>query len=127
MGKQETELGWKYAYHFFYTFPLPFPWHIKLVHDYEAHKLDQVSFNIPRGAGGREQYLEPWTFTSSDRRFEMAFQPILDRKALTSLGILMSDQHQVFGNAAGIARLDDGSAIELRHFLGFAEKVRNKW
>lgn len=51
LGKQEIELGWKYAYHFFYTFPLPFPWHIKLVHDYEAHKLDQVF-----SADGRKKY-----------------------------------------------------------------------
>jgi hypothetical protein len=51
LGKQEIELGWKYAYHFFYTFPLPFPWHIKLVHDYETHKLDTVF-----SADGRKRY-----------------------------------------------------------------------
>lgn len=53
--------------------------------------------------------------------------PIIDRKALTSLGVLMSDQHQVFGYFNGSAVLDDGTVIVLKDFLGFAEKVRNKW
>lgn len=41
-NKEKTNLAWKYAYHFFYTFPLPFPWHIKLWQDYEEHKISQV-------------------------------------------------------------------------------------
>jgi hypothetical protein len=40
--KEKINLAWKYAYHFFYTFPLPFPWHIKLWQDYEDHKISQV-------------------------------------------------------------------------------------
>jgi len=98
-----------------------------LFYDGTAHKLDRVVFNIPRKADGKDDYLSPWTFTSSDGRFEMDFQPILDRSALTSLGILMSDQHQVFGYFSGRAMLDDGTSLTLDHFLGFAEKVRNKW
>lgn len=53
--------------------------------------------------------------------------PILDRSAYTSYGFLMSDQHQVFGYFDGKAVLDDGEVIEIKHLLGFAEKVRNKW
>ena len=69
----------------------------------------------------------PWSFTSSDGRFEAGFTPILDRKALTTLGIIQSNQHQVFGYFDGTATLDDGQVIQLNHFLGFAEKVHNKW
>lgn len=61
------------------------------------------------------------------RKFEADFMPILDRSAYTSYGFLMSDQHQVFGNFDGKAVLDDGEVIEIKHLLGFAEKVRNKW
>lgn len=92
-----------------------------------AHKLDEVFFNIPHAVNGLDDYLRPWTFTSSDGRFEMDFQPILDRLALTSLGVLKSDQHQVFGYFNGKAVLNDGEVIRLDHFLGFAEKVHNKW
>ncbi len=42
LSKEKIALAWKYAYHFFYTFPLPFPWHIKVWQDYENHKLSQV-------------------------------------------------------------------------------------
>ncbi len=42
LDKEKIQLAWKYAYHFFYTFPLPFPWHIKVWQDYETHKLTQV-------------------------------------------------------------------------------------
>jgi len=92
-----------------------------------AHKLEQVSFNIPKLSNGKDDYMNPWTFTSSDGRFEMEFTPIIDREVYTSLGIILSDQHQVFGYLDGKAILDDGKEIILNKFLGFAEKVRNKW
>ncbi len=91
-----------------------------------AHKLDRLTFNIPL-KDGKEDYLSPWTFTSSDGRFETAFTPILDRAADTNVGPLLSDQHQVFGYMDGLITLDDGSKITLDHFLCFAEKVHNKW
>lgn len=98
-----------------------------IFYDGIASKLEAVSFNIPQTAQRCDDYLKPWTFTSSDKRFEMDFIPILDRAAKTSLGVLCSDQHQVFGRFTGKAVLDDGTEIVLKDFLGFAEKVRNKW
>ncbi|MEA4915541.1 MAG: DUF2804 domain-containing protein [Christensenella sp.] len=91
-----------------------------------AQKLDRLTFNIPL-KDGKEDYLSPWTFTSSDGRFKTAFTPILDRAADTNVGPLLSDQHQVFGYMDGTITLDDGSKIQLNHFLCFAEKVHNKW
>ncbi len=91
-----------------------------------AHKLERLTFNIPQ-TDGKEDYLSPWTFSSSDGRFETSFTPILDRAACTAVGPLLSDQHQVFGYMDGTLVLDDGSKISLNHFLCFAEKVHNKW
>jgi hypothetical protein len=93
----------------------------------QAHKLDSVEFRIPVDQDGRDDFLKPWRFTSTDGRFEAEFRPILDRAALTSLGVLSSDQHQVFGFYNGTVVLDDGRTLHLRDFLGFAEKVCNKW
>ena len=76
---------------------------------------------------GKEDYLKPWTFTSSDSRFEMDFMPIIDRASCTDVKLIKSDQHQVFGYFTGKAILDDGTVIEIKDFLGFAEKVENKW
>ena len=91
------------------------------------HKLEDISFNIPVNKKGKKEYTKPWTFTSSDKRFEMEFVPILDRAALTSLGVLCSDQHQVFGKFSGKIILDSGKEIIIKDFLGFAEDVFNKW
>lgn len=92
-----------------------------------GHKLGNVSFNIPRDRRGREKYMEPWSFTSNDGRFEMEFAPVLDRSSRTSAIVIESDQHQVFGRFTGRAVLDDGKTIEVKDFFGFAEKVKNKW
>ena len=97
-----------------------------LFYDGKAHKLSQVTFNIPQ-KDGKDDFMSPWTFTSDDGRFEMDFKPIIDRAANTDFIILGSNQHQVFGNFTGKAVLDDGKVIEVKDFLGFAEKVSNKW
>jgi len=91
-----------------------------------AHKLDRLTFNIPQ-KDGKDDFMSPWTFTSSDGRFETAFTPVLDRAAYANVGPLLSDQHQVFGHMDGTLILDDGSKIQLKHFMAFAEKVHNKW
>ncbi|MCM1286364.1 MAG: DUF2804 domain-containing protein [Bacteroides sp.] len=93
-----------------------------IFYDGVAHKFDDVAFNIS------ENYTDPWTFTSSDGRFEMDFIPIIDRNDYTSaLNIIVTDQHQVFGRMTGKAVLDDGRVIEIKDFLCFAEKVHNKY
>ena len=97
-----------------------------IFYDGKAHKIDEVTFNIPKD-GDKYDYMSPWTFTSNDGRFEMDFIPILDRKDNSSIGIISSKQHQVFGKFTGKAVLDDGKVIEIRDFLGFAERVENKW
>ena len=92
----------------------------------KAHKLSQVTFNIPM-KNGTEDYMSPWTFTSDDGRFEMDFAPYLDRASKTDVKIICSDQHQVFGLFTGRAVLDDGTEIKVKDLPGFAEKVMNKW
>ena len=93
-----------------------------LFYDGKAHKLDEVTFHIPE-----DDFLKPWKFSSSDGRFEMDFQPIMDRCALTDVKVIISDQHQVFGKMSGTAILDDGTKLELKDVVCFAEKVRNKY
>ncbi len=92
----------------------------------KAHKLSQVTFEIPM-KDGKEDYLKPWKFTSDDARFEMEFEPVIDRASCTDFKVLKSDQHQVFGRFSGTAVLDDGTSLVVRDLMGFAEKVENKW
>lgn len=93
-----------------------------LFYDGNCHKLDDVTFHIPK-----DDYMKPWTFSSSDGRFEMDFVPVLDRAAHTAALIIETDQHQVFGRMSGKAILDDGKIIELKDVLCFAEDVHNRY
>ncbi|MFX1579289.1 MAG: DUF2804 domain-containing protein [Promethearchaeota archaeon] len=88
----------------------------------KAHKLDEVTFHMDVN-----DYMKPWKFTSNDGRFEMDFEPILDRYGKFNLLIIKSVQHQVFGRYSGIAILDDGTELKVDRFLGFAEDVYNRW
>lgn len=92
-----------------------------IFYDGVAHKFDDIVFNIS------ENFTDKWTFVSSDGRFDMEFEPIIDRNDFTSAVIIVTDQHQVFGKMSGKAVLDDGTVIELKDFLCFAEKVHNKY
>ncbi len=93
-----------------------------LFYEGRAHKLDDVAFHIPEG-----DYMKPWTFSSSDGRFEMDFVPVLDRAAKTAAVIIETDQHQVFGRMSGKAVLDDGTVIEVKDMMCFAEDVHNRY
>lgn len=95
--------------------------------DGKAHKLDDVTFGIPLDEDGREEYMKPWKFTSSDGRFEMDFVPVLDRAAHLNACIVESDQHQVFGKMSGKVVLDDGTELEIKDCMCFAEKVHNRY
>ena len=97
-----------------------------LFYDGTLHKLSRVTFEIPQ-KDGKFDYLAPWKFTSDDNRFYMDFTPVLDRSACMNVGVLKSDQHQVFGHFTGRVTLDDGTVLPVRDFFGFAERVENKW
>lgn len=93
-----------------------------LFYDGKCHKLDDVEFHIPK-----DSYMKPWTFTSSDGRFEMDFVPVLDRAARTAAVVIESDQHQVFGRMSGRAVLDDGTVLDVKDLMCFAEEVHNRY
>ncbi len=93
-----------------------------LFYDGVGHKLDDVTFHIPG-----DSYTKPWTFSSSDGRFEMDFVPVLDRAARTNALFIETDQHQVFGRMSGKAVLDDGTVLEIKDLMCFAEDVHNRY
>ena len=93
-----------------------------LFYDGKVHKLEDVPFHLPEVG-----YLDPWRFTSSDGRFDMVFVPIMDRAANLDYKVIVSDQHQVFGRMSGEAVLDDGTKIQIKDVLCFAEKVHNRY
>lgn len=87
-----------------------------------AHKLEDVIFHFDE-----KDYLKPWRFSSNNQRLEMHFIPAVDRKAKMHLGIIKTDQHQVFGYFSGKAVLNDGKELIFHQLPGFAEDVLNWW
>ena len=91
-----------------------------------AHKLGDVTFNIPK-SGRHFDYEKPWTITDDRGRLTLDFEPIIDRAAKMNALLISTDQHQVFGRFGGRAVLDDGRALEIKGLTGFAERVKNKY
>ncbi len=98
-----------------------------LFYDGIASKLTDVDFIIPKNKNNEYEYMKPWIITSSDKRIEMEFMPIFDRNVNLSALILSTEQHQVFGKFTGKAVLDRGMVLEVKDYMGFAERVENKW
>lgn len=97
-----------------------------IFHNGKAHKLDEVFFYLPQ-KDGKDDYMAPWRFTSSDGRLEMDFEPVYDNQNITDIGIICMSGHQVYGKFSGKAVLDDGTVLELQERMGFVEKYHNKW
>ena len=90
------------------------------------YKLNDVTFEIPVDNDGKDDYLKPWRFTSSDGAIDLYFNPVHDRYANMNLIVLKSLQHQVFGLFSGTFKAGN-KVFEIKDFPGFAEKVTNKW
>ncbi len=95
--------------------------------DGKSVKLEDVRFNIPGDGTGNVEYMKNWTFTSSDGRVELDFEPLIDRYEPFDLKLFCMIPHQVFGYFSGKCIADGGEEIVLDRVLGFAEKVHNKW
>lgn len=76
---------------------------------------------------GNFNYMDPWTISSSDSRFEGIFEPILDRNAKIDMKVIVSDQHQVFGHLTGTAVLDNGTELKMRDVIAAIEVVHNRY
>ena len=98
-----------------------------LFHDGKSHKIEDVDFGIPGDRDGAPRYMDEWHFTSSDKRLDLTFKPLVDRYAPFDLKIMCMVPHQVFGYFSGECVLDGGKTIKLNKVLGFAEKVHNRW
>ena len=86
------------------------------------HKLDKVEFGYTSG-----DYMQPWHFTDNEGRLDLVFTPFKDRTATTNLVIITSEVHQMFGRYNGHVILDDGTKLEIKNLLGFAEEHHAKW
>ena len=95
-------------------------------YDNLSYKLEDVLFNIPTDDKGKDDYMSPWTFTSSSGDIYLEFKPVLNRHDDTNVLIIRSKQNQVFGLFSGYF-IVNGEKKEFQNLMGFAEKVYNRW
>lgn len=93
-----------------------------LVLDGHVHKLDVVKFDYQPG-----NYMYPWKFSDSQGRLSLEFTPFKDRTAVTNLGIIYSQVHQMFGRYQGRVVADDGTQVNIENLVGFAEEHHARW
>lgn len=93
----------------------------------KIHKLSETDFGVPKKEDGKYDFMKPWNVTSDDGKFEGTFVPIIDRCAKMNFGVIVSDQHQVFGKMTGKCILESGEELSFNDFLCALEVVRNKY
>lgn len=93
-----------------------------IILDNRIHKLGQVRFDYASG-----DYMKPWHFTEEQGRLDLTFTPFKDRTAVTNLGVIFSEVHQMFGRYNGQVVADDGEQIAVRDLIGFAEEHHARW
>jgi hypothetical protein len=89
--------------------------------DGKLHKLDQVSFHMPSAR------LEPWRFTSNDKRLDMTFIPQQERDENHQMFFYSLKRRQLFGFFSGRALLDDGSEFVFQDLPGMAERQKSRF
>jgi hypothetical protein len=81
------------------------------------HKLDQVTFRISPA-----NWLEPWNFTSNNKRLEMTFIPVQRNSYQNNFLFHSFHIRQFFGFFSGKVVLDDGGTLYFNNIAGIAER-----
>ena len=119
-----TTFGWNLGYGFGNTSAAS---EDMLFYGGKSHKIGRTKFVITGDDTGNPQFMSKWRILSEDGRLDCTFKPLIDRYEPFDLKVMCMIPHQVFGYVSGKCVLDDGTVIELKQKLCFAEKVHNKW
>ncbi len=96
-----------------------------IFYDGKAHKLEEVTFDIPM-KNGKEDFMKTWRIESSDHKLKLKFEPVVDRHVDANVLVIRSLTHQVFGKFSGTLKVGT-KTIKITDMMGFAEKVINRW
>jgi len=90
--------------------------------DGRLHKLDVVDAEF-----NRDDRQQPWTFISNDERLTLDFRPIYQQHSTQELPIGRAELFKIHGYYSGKLVLDDGTQLEVKDLLGFAEHMQQRW
>lgn len=104
--------------------------------DGKMYKLGKLDFGIPpyeegaceklKGCGAPYNLMKPWHMHDEEGKLDLIFTPTIDRSDYMNFGVIITDQHQVFGTYSGTVMLDDREFV-VKDLKGFAEVVHNKY
>jgi hypothetical protein len=103
-----------------------------------ATKLGDVRFEVPSQSGckvgapigDRFDLLQPWHIVDDENKVDLVFTPKFDRSDYINAGVVISDQHQLFGTYNGTVTLTVGRGsrtFQVFQLPGAAEIVHNKY
>lgn len=87
----------------------------------KSHKLGKVDFILGK------TYMDPWHLRDREGRLDLWLTPVFDRETKIRLLWVDNNCHQMFGSFCGTAVLDDGTELEVRDVISFAEHAVNNW
>lgn len=87
----------------------------------KSHKLGKVDFILGK------TYMDPWHLCDREGRLDLWLTPVFDRETKIRLLWVDNNCHQMFGSFCGTAVLDDGTELEVRDVISFAEHAVNNW
>lgn len=87
----------------------------------KSHKLGKVDFLLG------ENYMQPWHIKDREGRLDLTLTPTYDRTTAVKLLWVDNCCHQMFGTFSGKAVLDDGTELEVKDVVSFAEHAVNNW
>lgn len=90
--------------------------------DGRLHKLDIVDCKF-----NPLDRMQPWQFTSNDDRLSLDFRPIYQQHSKQNLGLISAELFKIHGRYSGTLILDDGTRLEVKDLLGFAEHMQQRW
>jgi hypothetical protein len=86
-----------------------------------VHKLGEVHFTLG------SDYRIPWHLYDDDGKLDLTLTPVYDRTTRTKLLWIDNCCHQMFGEFHGTAVLTDGTKLEIKNLISFAEHAINNW
>jgi len=90
--------------------------------DGKLHKLDIVDATFDEN-----DRMQPWKFKSNDGRLALDFTPIYNQHSKQDVGFAKAELHKIHGRYTGTLVLDDGTKLEVKELLGFAEHMQQRW
>ena len=73
------------------------------------------------------KYTDPWQIKDREGRLNLTLIPLYDRTTSIKLLWVNNCCHQMFGTFSGTAVLDDGTVLNIKDIISFAEHAVNNW